>query len=419
MQSLHHTPHGLHLEEVSLTELADSCGTPAYVYSQTDIERQWHTLDRAFGDVPHRICYAVKASSNLALLNLIARLGSGFEIVSGGELHRVIQAGGDPKKVMFAGVGKTIGEIEHALSAEVYCLNAESFAELKAIEAIAARLHTVAPVALRVNPNVEVSTHAYITTGRDSDKFGVAYDEAAALYRYATCSASLQPLGVGCHIGSQITDLKPLTQAVRKIVLLARELVAENLPVKHINLGGGLGIAYQHTAPGGDEYVRSLLSAVGDARDCPWEIIIEPGRYVVGEAGLLLTRVTYIKSQADKHFAVVDAAMNDLLRPALYQAAHPIVAVNESVGDAREWDIVGPVCESGDFLARQCPLTLAQGDLLAVLAAGAYGFSMASHYNSRPKPPEILVRGANAKIIRKRETYDDLIAGESLPNSPA
>ena len=414
MDQLHVRQTGLYLEQTSLTELADEFGTPVYAYSRAAVEDRWRTVDRSFGEVAHQVCYAVKACSNIAILHLLARLGSGFEVVSGGELYRVIKAGGDPGKVIFSGVGKRTDEIEQALRAGIRCLNIESSAELTEIERIATEQGVIAPVAFRVNPDIDVDTHVYITTGREDNKFGIATRDIADLYRYAANSKALEPIGIGCHIGSQITDLRPLAQAARRMIALAEQLTRQGLSLQHVNLGGGLGIGYEKDTgvPSVTEYVKTLLEATGN---CPWEIIIEPGRSIVGDAGLLLTRVMYLKAHAARHFAVVDAAMNDLLRPALYQSYHEVLKVSNGQGETKVWDIVGPVCESGDFLARDCSLPLAPNDLLAILSTGAYGFSMASHYNSRPNPPEVLVDGDRAQIIRMRETPADLTALECLP----
>ena len=412
MTVLNQTPAGWCLEQAALEDLAREFGTPLYVYSQAGIVAQWHAMDRAFGTTAHQIYYALKACSNIGILNLLARLGSGFEVVSGGELYRVMRAGGNPKQVMFSGVGKKADEIEQALQAEVRCLNVESAAELMQIESIAKTMGRVASVALRINPDIDAETHEHITTGRKANKFGVAEEEAFRLYRYADSSEHLRAVGIGCHIGSQITDLRPLAQAAAKMVQVAGELVQAGLPVEHLNLGGGLGITYDTPAPGVEEYVKALVQASGD---CPWELVIEPGRSIVGQAGILLTRVLYLKHKAGKHFAIVDAAMNDLMRPVLYQARHPIQKITASDGEQQMWEVVGPVCESGDCLQQQCAMTLAASDLLAILSAGAYGFSMASQYNSRPRPAELLVDGHDVHQIRRRETLEGLVEGECLP----
>ena len=399
-----------YLEQVSLTQIARQFGTPTYVYSSTEIENRYRAFEGALGGHPHLICYAVKACPNIAVLNLLGRCGSGFDIVSGGELERVIRAGSAVSKTVFSGVGKAREEIENALQAGIRCLNIESVAELKMVEAVAASLGRVAPIALRVNPDVDADTHIYITTGMDENKFGVALEDAQALYRYAAASESLKPLGVGCHIGSQISRLGPFEQAAQSLLAFVDRLLAQGLAVEHIDFGGGLGIGAEVPTP--EEYVNVLLKAVADR---PLEVWIEPGRAIVGAAGLLLTRVLYLKSGRAKNFVVVDAAMNDLLRPALYQAEHPIVTIGATKAvEQQVCDIVGPVCESGDFLAQNCTLMVSENDLLAVLMVGAYGFSMASNYNSRGRPAEILVSGETPYLVRRRETVADLMRGERV-----
>ncbi len=407
---------GLTMDGVALADVARDFSTPAYVYSHAAMAARWGEFDRAFSERAHLICYAVKACSNLAILNLFARLGSGFDIVSGGELERVLRAGGDPARVVFSGVGKRRDEIESALAKNIRCFNVESTAELKAIEACARSLGKMAPVALRVNPDVDADTHAHITTGLKENKFGVPLHAALALYQYAADSDALDVCGVSCHIGSQITALEPFSEAFRRVLAFARDLEHRGIKIRQLDLGGGLGVAYDgEQPPTPAAYVSCLFAALGD---CPWEIVIEPGRALVADAGLLLTRVLYLKTEGQRNFAVVDAAMNDLLRPALYGAHHRVTAVAPAAGIApQRYDVVGPVCESADVIARDCELAIREGDVLAVLTAGAYGFSMAGNYNSRPRPAEVLIGDAAARLIRKRETLDELMAGESVPRA--
>jgi diaminopimelate decarboxylase len=402
----------LHAEGVSLTAIAERHGTPCYVYSRAALEGNFRAFDAAFAGMPHLVCYAMKANSNLALLNILARLGSGFDIVSGGELARVIAAGGDPGKTVFSGVGKTAAEMDAALAAGIRCFNVESAAELDALNAIAGRVGRVAPVSLRVNPDVDPKTHPYIATGLKESKFGVAFAEAPALYRHAAGLPNVDVRGIDCHIGSQITDLSACVEAAGKMFGLVDRLEADGISLDHVDLGGGLGIRYR------DEetidpcaYALAVRKALGARRH---ELLFEPGRFLVGDAGVLLTRVAYLKPGATHDYAIVDAAMNDLLRPALYDAWHPIEAVHRRDHSARRWQIVGPVCESGDFLARDRDLALAAGDLLAVRAAGAYGFVMSSNYNSRPRASEVVVDGDRVHLARPRETITDLFARESM-----
>lgn len=402
----------LHCEGVPLTSVAKEFGTPVYVYSRTAIEQCWRRFEQAFQTRPHQICYAVKACSNIAILNVLAELGSGFDIVSGGELERVKRAGGDPGKVVFSGVGKSMQEIELALTSRIKCLHVESKAELDAIEQVAAHLGVRAMLGLRINPEINAQTHPYIATGLSTSKFGVCLDQVPALLQQIVQSNVMQLTGIACHIGSQITQTEPFAEAARCLVAAADEWAGHGVTISHIDFGGGF--SSETTAPSPETYVKTLIDAVGDR---PWEIVIEPGRAIVGENGALLTRVEYLKpgaTQADKNFAVVDAAINDFIRPALYQAQHPVQPVQPGSGPTQVWDIVGPVCESSDFLARGCVLTLAPGDLLAVLSAGAYGFSMSSNYNSRPRAAEVLVHKDASYLIGKRETLQDLTRNESL-----
>ena len=410
MSPLHYRDGALYLEDVALEALAKRFGTPCYVYSRAAIEAAYRAYDAAFGDRPHRVCYAVKANSNLAVLNVLARLGAGFDVVSGGELARVLRAGGQADRVVFSGVGKSAAELRAALAAGIACFNVESAAELERLNAVALELGRVAPVALRVNPDVDAGTHPYISTGLKTNKFGIAAADARALYRRAASLPGLVVHGVACHIGSQLTDLAPLREAAGRIAALREELAADGIAIGHVDLGGGLGIAYRdESVPSQADYVAAISAPFEDAKV---EISIEPGRSIVGPAGVLLTRVEYLKPGAERNFAIVDAAMNDLLRPALYDAHHGVLPLRESAGEATVWELVGPVCESGDFLAHARRLALTEGDLLALRDAGAYGFAMSSNYNSRPRPAEVMVDGEQMQLIRARETLDDLWRGE-------
>lgn len=406
----------LHVDGLSLETLAERFGTPLYVYSGADIEARYRAFDAAFAGHAHRICYAVKANASLAILQLLARLGSGFDIVSGGELERVVRAGGDPARVVFSGVGKTRAEIDRALQLGIGCFNVESAAELDRLEAAAAATGRIAPLSIRVNPDVDAATHPYISTGLKENKFGVAVDAARALYARASASASLRVTGIDCHIGSQLTRLDPFVDALRRVLALVDELAADGIVLEHLDLGGGLGVRYRDEVPPSPAaYAEALLAELGDR---PQTLVFEPGRALVGEAGVLLTRVEYEKDNEGRAFLIVDAAMNDLLRPALYQSWHDIEPVTVRAQRAeRMVDVVGPVCESADFLAKQRPLAAGAGDLLAVRSAGAYGFGMASNYNSRNRPAEILVRDGLAFEARRRETIDDQLALERLPGS--
>ena len=402
----------LHAEDVPLSRIAGEFGTPCYVYSRAALTDAFQRYDRAFGSRPHLICYAVKANSNLAILNLFARLGSGFDIVSGGELARVIAAGGDPGKIVFSGVGKTEREMRDALAAGILCFNVESESELLRLEGIAGETGRRAPVSLRVNTDVDARTHPYISTGLKQNKFGVAFPDAMRLYRLAHSSRHLRVVGIGCHIGSQLIDMEPIADAVRKVLKLADRLVAEGIEIEHLDLGGGLGIRYANEVPPTqDAWVKALLDAVGER---PQPVFVEPGRSLVGPAGLLLTRVEYLKHGEARNFAVVDAAMNDLIRPALYDAWHAVREVDGSGAAATVYDVVGPVCESGDFLAHDRELAIDEAGLLAIMAAGAYGMSMSSNYNARPRAAEVMVDGGRIHLIREREQIKDLYAGEQL-----
>lgn len=406
------------VDDLPLEALAAQFGTPLYVYSAAAISERYRAFDAAFAGHPHRICYAVKASSSLGILQLLAGLGAGFDIVSGGELERVLRAGGAPGSVVFSGVGKSRAEIDHALAVGIGCFNVESTAELARIEAAAAAAGCVAPVSIRVNPDVDAATHPYISTGLKENKFGVSADRARALYAHAARSDALRIVGIDCHIGSQLTRLGPFEDALHRVLELVDLLAADGIALEHIDLGGGLGVRYSDEAPPtADAYARALLAVLGDR---PQTLVFEPGRWLVGEAGVLLTRVEYEKDNEGRHFLVVDAAMNDLLRPALYESWHDIEPVTERPErTARVVDVVGPVCESADFLGKQRRLAAAAGDLLAVRSAGAYGFGMASNYNSRNRAAEILVMDGIAHEIRRRETLDDQLALERLVAAPA
>ena len=407
----------LHAENVPLSRIADEFGTPCYVYSQAALTASYREFQEALAAHPAGqdglVCFAVKANSNLGVLSLFARLGAGFDIVSGGELRRVLAAGADAGKVVFSGVGKTEAEMAQALSAGIFCFNVESAPELERLNGVALRLGKRAPVSLRVNPNVDAHTHPYISTGLRQNKFGVAYEDALALYRQAAALPGLNVTGIDCHIGSQLLDPSPFAEALDKVLALVDQLAASGITLHHIDLGGGLGIRYgeagEGEAPRVLDYLTPLLQKL-EGRGL--RVILEPGRRLVGNAGLLLTRVEYVKTGEEKNFAIVDGAMNDLMRPALYEAYHDIQAVKPR-GEALEvYDVVGPICESGDFLGRERELAVAGGDLLAILSAGAYGSSMSSNYNSRPRAAEVMVDGERIHLVRHREKVEDLYASE-------
>lgn len=413
MNTLHRIEGRLHFEDVALDSLAERFGTPLYVYSRAALEAAYRAYADAFAAVPHLVCYAVKANSSLAVLNVFARLGAGFDIVSGGELARVLAAGGDPGKVVFSGVGKSAAEMRAALEAGILCFNVESESELHRLNRVAGELGRIAPISLRVNPDVDARTHPYISTGLRQNKFGVPIAQAHALYRQAASLPHLAIVGIDCHIGSQLTDLSPLADAADRVLALVDALAADGIVLDHIDLGGGVGIRYRdETPPDLAAYGRVLAGKFAGRRET---LLLEPGRSLVGNAGLLLTRVEYLKPGEEKNFAIVDAAMNDLMRPALYEAFHEIVAVDERSVPARRYDIVGPICETGDFIGFARDLAIEEGDLLAILSAGAYGMSMASNYNSRPRAAEVLVDKNKIHLIRDRETFAALITGERLP----
>ncbi len=407
----------LHAEDVSVATIAAEVGTPCYVYSRAYIEGRFRSFDSAFDGRDHLVCYAVKANSNLAVLNVLARLGSGFDIVSVGELERVLAAGGDPAKVVFSGVGKTAPEMRRALEVGIYCFNVESEGELEQLNSVAGELNRRAPVALRVNPDVDPGTHPYISTGLKESKFGIDIARAEAIYQRAQQLPNLQFRGVACHIGSQLTDMAPIVEALERVSHLIGRLASHGIELEHIDLGGGLGIRYdEEQPPSPDDYVRTLLrrlQATGPGSQ-RLRVLIEPGRAIVGNAGLLLTRVLYLKLGEVKNFAVVDAAMNDLLRPALYDTWHDITPVSVTAPRAlRVYDVVGPVCETGDFLGQDRELGIEPGDLLAVVSVGAYGSAMSSNYNTRPRAPEVMVDGGRFHVVRRRETVAELMAAET------
>lgn len=424
-EHFHYQNGVLYVEQVSLEDIAEQFGTPCYVYSRAALTDAFHQFTSALQGQEHLICYAAKANSNLAILNVLARLGAGFDIVSGGELQRVLAAGGEANKVVFSGVGKTAAEMRMALALDILCFNVESDAELERLNQIAAEMGKIAPVSLRVNPDVGAKTHPYISTGLKQSKFGVAYGEALALYRKAHSLPHLRISGMDCHIGSQLTETGPFIAAAERVLVLVDALAGERIHLEHLDLGGGLGIRYNdETPPSIADYVEALRAALPGRSE---RLILEPGRVLVGNAGVLLTRVEYLKHGEEKNFAIVDAAMNDLMRPALYDAYHDILPLNREPspqsspasgrGGERErqsliYEVVGPICETGDFIGHARDLSIAPQSLLAVLSAGAYGMSMSSNYNSRPRSAEVMVDGGTAHLVRERETVTQLYAGE-------
>lgn len=406
----------LYAEDVALRDIAARFGTPCYVYSRAAMETNWRRYENALAGRSHRLCYAVKANSNLAVLGVFANLGAGFDIVSGGELERVLRAGGNPVGVAFAGVGKTVAELRRALAAGIGCFNVESIGELHRLNQVAAEFGVRAPVALRVNPNVDPKTHPYIATGLNENKFGIPIADTAEVCTQARAMPWIEIVGIGCHIGSQLRDLEPYRESARQLVALADRLAGVGIYVRHLDLGGGLGIRYGDDRSG-TEYTRTiedLVTAFREIVDDRYELWLEPGRSVVGDAGVLLTEVLYLKENPSKRFAVVDAAMNDLMRPALYDAWHNVVPVTRANDRAAHvYDVVGPICESGDFIAKSRILTIAEGDLLAIMDTGAYGFAMSSTYNSRPRAAEVMVDGSSYHLVRARELIEDLMRGES------
>ena len=414
MEPCHYEGDALWIEGVRLTDIAAAVGTPCYVYSRAALEQHWLAFDAAFGDYPHQICYAVKANGSLAILDLLGRLGSCFDIVSGGELERVLCVGGAPSQIIFSGVGKSKAEIHRALQAGIKCLNLESDAELYRVNDVAEQSGLKAPIAIRINPDIDAKTHPYIATGLRDNKFGIAVEAAVETYRAACAMDNVEVLGVACHIGSQLVELSPFLNALERTIDFIFELQNEGIELTHLDLGGGLGIRYgDESPPSPREYIVALLEIL-HRRGCGLPVSIEPGRSIVGNAGVLLTRVEYLKENAWRNFAVIDAAMNDLIRPALYQAWHDVLPVNRADGkNAKVYDIVGPVCESGDFLAKDRRLATAEGEVLAIGSAGAYGFVLSSNYNARPRAAEVMVDGDEFHLVRPRETFEQMLGDES------
>jgi diaminopimelate decarboxylase len=406
--------HGrLSAEQVDLSEIVAQYGTPCYVYSKATLERHFRSFDAAFGQHPHLVCYAVKANSNLAVLNLLARLGAGFDIVSGGELARVLRAGGNPQKIVFSGVGKSHAEMQWALEVGIHCFNVESASELQRLNQLAGEMGKIAPISIRVNPDVDANTHPYISTGLKENKFGIDFDSALEIYTQAAQLPYLKILGIDCHIGSQLTEIQPFIDALQRVMTLVTQLQQQGIVLQHIDIGGGLGVRYAaETPPEPEKYVDALLQILGDQT---YQVIVEPGRAIVANAGILLTKVEYLKTTPAKNFAIVDAAMNDLIRPALYQAWQEIIPVIPRENQEKVcYDVVGPVCETGDFLGKARYLALQEGDILAVRGAGAYGFVMSSNYNTRPRVAEIIVDKDQIHLVRRRETVQDLLAFETM-----
>ncbi|HEY5603887.1 MAG TPA: diaminopimelate decarboxylase [Gammaproteobacteria bacterium] len=403
----------LHAEGVDLRAIAKAVGTPCYVYSRKTLERHWHAFNDLFTGLDHLVCYAVKANSSLAVLNVLARLGSGFDIVSAGELERVLKAGGDPGKVVFSGVGKTAAEMRRALDVGIYCFNVESLAELERLNQVAGDMGKPAPVSIRVNPDVDAKTHPYISTGLKQNKFGIDIANALPIYEHASQLPNINVLGVDCHIGSQLSDMNPFVDSVQRLLVLIEALQAKGISLRHVDVGGGLGITYRNEIPPTPQDYAAAILKVLKGQDL--KIIMEPGRAIAGNAGILLTEVLYLKPGSEKNFAIVDAAMNDLVRPALYQAWQAIIPVQpRAAGKPVTYDVVGPICETGDFLGKDRELNIASGDLLAIRSAGAYGFAMSSNYNSRPRAAEVMADGDQYYVVRQRETLDDLVKGETV-----
>ncbi|MVF14043.1 diaminopimelate decarboxylase [Ketobacter sp. MCCC 1A13808] len=412
MSQFHYQNQTLFAEQVAVNRIADAVGSPCYVYSRQALENHWQAFDEAFGTHPHLICYAVKANSNLAVLNVLAQQGAGFDIVSQGELERVLKAGGDAGKVVFSGVGKLPEEMRRALQVGVYCFNVESEAELETLNGVAGEMGKIAPVSLRVNPDVDAQTHPYISTGLKENKFGIDIDRAITVFERAAELPNIKVTGIDCHIGSQLTSVTPFMDALDRLLDRIDELGAKGIQLEHMDIGGGLGVRYrdeQPPTPG--DYVSALLEKLGSRKI---KILMEPGRAIAANAGIMLTRVLLLKSTEAKHFAVVDGAMNDLIRPSLYSAWQNIIPVTPRAGQTQSYDIVGPVCETGDFLGKDRELSIAPGDLLAICSAGAYGFVMSSNYNSRNRAAEVMVDGDAFYTVRRRETYEDQLALESL-----
>ena len=404
----------LYVEDLPVKQLAEEFGTPLYIYSRATLERHWHAFDSALGEHPHLICYAVKANSNIGILNVMAKLGSGFDIVSQGELERVLAAGGEASKVVFSGVAKSRAEIMRALEVGIRCFNVESIAELHHINQIAGEMGKVAPISLRVNPDVDAHTHPYISTGLKENKFGVSVDEAREVYKLAATLPHVKITGMDCHIGSQLTELQPFLDATDRLIRLIEQLKEDGITLKHLDLGGGLGVTYtDETPPHPSDYAAALLNKLKDYEDL--EIILEPGRAIAANAGILVAKVQYLKSNESRNFAITDTGMNDMIRPALYEAYMNIIEIDRTLGREKAiYDVVGPVCETSDFLGKQRELAIAEGDYIAQRSAGAYGASMSSNYNSRPRTAEVLVDGNKAHLIRRRENLSELWALESI-----
>lgn len=404
----------LYVEDLPVKQLAEEFGTPLYIYSRATLERHWHAFDSALGEHPHLICYAVKANSNIGILNVMAKLGSGFDIVSQGELERVLAAGGEASKVVFSGVAKSRAEIMRALEVGIRCFNVESVAELHHINQIAGEMGKVAPISLRVNPDVDAHTHPYISTGLKENKFGVSVDEAREVYKLAATLPHVKITGMDCHIGSQLTELQPFLDATDRLIRLMEQLKEDGITLKHLDLGGGLGVTYtDETPPHPSDYATALLNKLKDYEDL--EIILEPGRAIAANAGILVAKVQYLKSNESRNFAITDTGMNDMIRPALYEAYMNIIEIDRTLGREKAiYDVVGPVCETSDFLGKQRELAIAEGDYIAQRSAGAYGASMSSNYNSRPRTAEVLVDGNKAHLIRRRENLSELWALESI-----
>ncbi len=415
MHHFHYVRDRLHCEEVPIEDIAESVGTPFYLYSHATLVRHFKAFDDSFSDIPHLTCFSVKSNSNLAILRLFAGKGGGADIVSGGELYRCLAAGVKPDRIVYSGVGKSSGEMAYALDSGILMFNVESAQELNCLASIAEKKETTARIAFRVNPDVDPRTHPYISTGLKENKFGIDINEAPGWYKAAANLPGLEVTGVSCHIGSQLTEISPFIEALRKLKALIERLRSDGHSIRYLDLGGGLGITYEHeTPPHPSQYARALKDELGDSG---LVLIFEPGRVITGNAGILVTRVLYTKSTPNKSFVVVDAAMNDLMRPALYNSYHGIQPVLKTYRGEMEADVVGPICESGDFLAKKRRLPkVEQGQLLAVMSAGAYGFSMASNYNSRPRVCEVMVKNSSHHVIRARESYDDLVRGENIPD---
>lgn len=415
MDYFNYKGNDLHAENLAVSEIADQHGTPCFIYSRATLERHYKAYEDALFGLPNMICYAVKANSNLAVLNVLARMGAGFDIVSGGELTRVLKAGGDPARIIFSGLGKTVAEIQQALQAGIHCFNVESEAELTRLNQVATELGTIAAISVRVNPDVDAGTHPYISTGLKENKFGISVDRALEVYRTAAQLEGISVKGIDCHIGSQLTTVEPFLDAIDRLLAMVDRLKDEGINLSHFDMGGGLGVSYGSEKP---PLPSELIAAVKDRFvDRSLTLMVEPGRSIAANAGIFVTRVEYIKNTEHKNFAIVDGAMNDLLRPALYGAWQEIIPVTKRTGDALSYDVVGPVCESADFLGKDRELVVAANDLLAVRSAGAYGFVMSSNYNTRPRAAEIMVDGSTAHVVRRREIVADLLEPETcLPD---